>query len=148
MSDCRAIAILLGRYFDRELSEPKRRLVEDHLKQCIRCSAELQQIREIADAFQEGVSARQVSADMTQQIMGKAREQVGCAPKWDFLCLWKNWSSLMRFAAIGVATIACYVGIVAGSSSFPSTRSSTAETRWIGMTSQGPIIKAYMGTER
>jgi anti-sigma factor RsiW len=149
MPDCRTISILLGRFFDRELSDSKRRSVEDHLKQCSRCSAELQQIREIASAFREAMSAPQVPSDITQRIMAKAREQVGTAsPRWDLLYFWKNWPLSMRLAAIGVATIACYVGIAIGSSSLPSTRSATAEMRWIGMTSQEPIVKAYMGNKR
>jgi anti-sigma factor RsiW len=149
MSDCRTIHILLGRYFDRELLEPERRLVEAHLKQCSLCSAELQQIHEIDGAFRKGMSTPQVPSDMTQRIMEKARAQVGVTfPRWDFLRFWKNWSLSMRLAAIGVATIACYVGIAIGGSSLPTIRSATAEMRWIDMTSQAPIVKAYMGTER
>jgi anti-sigma factor RsiW len=149
MPDCRTIRIILGRYFDSELSDPERRLVEEHLKQCSRCSAEHQQICEIADAFRKEMPAPPAPSGITQRIMEKAREQVGVAfPVWDFFCFWKNWPLSMRFAAIGVATIACYIGIIIGSSSLPSTRSATVEMSWIGMTSQGPIVKAYMGTER
>jgi anti-sigma factor RsiW len=149
MSDCRTTKGLLGRYFDAELSNPERCSVEDHLKQCSRCSAELRQIREIAGAFQEEMAVPQVPSGMTQRIMEKAREQVGVSfPGQDFLCFWKSWSLSMRFAAISLATIACYVGIVIGSSPLPSTRSATAEMRWIGMTSQEPIVKAYMGNKQ
>jgi anti-sigma factor RsiW len=149
MPDCLTIHILLGRYFDRELSDPERQLVEDHLIQCRRCSAELQQIREIAGAFREGMPTPPVPSDMTQRIMDKVREHADVPlQRWELLCFWKNWSLSMRLAAIGVATIACYAGIAIGGSSPPSIRSATAEMKWIGMTSQGPIVKAYMGTER
>jgi anti-sigma factor RsiW len=149
MSNCRTIRILLGRYFDRELSDPERRLVEDHLKQCSRCSVELQQIRKIAGAFREGMAVPQVPSDMTQRIMAKAREQVGTTSSgWEFLYFWGKWSLSMRLAAIGVATIACYVGIVISSASLPSTRRAGDDMQWVGMTAQEPIITAYVGSGR
>jgi anti-sigma factor RsiW len=148
MSNCRAILNLLGRYFDGELSPVECRLIDDHLKQCSRCSADLQEIRKIAGIFQKGI-APPVPSDLTQRIMKKARTQVdGFLPRRTFLCFWRNWSVPMRLAAMGVAAAACYIGLAIGSSLQPSTRSTGAEMKWIGMTSQGPIVKAYMGSDQ
>ena len=148
MSDCRAIKDRLGRYFDRELSHSERRLIEDHLKQCDRCRADLQEIRYIAGIVREGMPVPPVPSGLSRRIMAEARAQVGNAPSaWSFLLFWKNWSFSMRLAAMGVAAAACYVGLAIGSSSQPSTRPTSAEMKWIGMTSQGPIVKAYMGRD-
>jgi anti-sigma factor RsiW len=148
MSDCRAIQNCLGRYFDGELSPVERRLVEDHLKQCNRCRADLQEIREIAGVFQEGI-APPVPSDLTQRIMGKARSLAnGALPGYSLLWCWKNWSFSMRFAALGVAAAACYIGIVIGSASLPSSRRAGDEMQWIGTTSRGPIVTAYVGSAR
>jgi anti-sigma factor RsiW len=149
MTECRAIQSRLGRYFDGELSHTERRLVEDHLKECGRCSANLQEICEIAGAFQKGMSTPPVPPDLTQGIMQEARKQVGCTPPVrSFLGFWKNWSFGVRFAAMGVAAAACYVGIVIGSASPSAVRRAGEEMKWIGMTSQGPIVKAYMGRDQ
>jgi anti-sigma factor RsiW len=148
MSDCRAIQNRLGRYFDGELSPVERRMVEDHLKQCSRCSVDLQEIREIAGVFQKGI-APPVPLDLTQRIMEKARTQIDAAlPVWSFPDFWKSWSFSMRFVAVGVASAACYIGIAIGSASLPATRRAGDEMKWIGMMSQGPIVKAYMGSDQ
>jgi anti-sigma factor RsiW len=147
MSDCHAIQDLLGRYFDGELPPGERHLIEEHLKQCGRCRQSLQEIRAIAGAFQEGMTVPPVPSALTRKIMAKARVQVDSAPaEWSPLWFWKNWSFSMRLAAMGVAVAACYVGLAISSSSQSSTRSTGAEMKWIGMTSQGPIVKAYMGS--
>jgi anti-sigma factor RsiW len=147
MSDCHAIQGRLGRYFDGELSPVEHRLVEDHLKHCGRCSQDLQEIRAIVEAFQEGMSVPPVPSDLNRRIMAKARVQAERVPSvWSFLWFWKSWSFSMRLAAMGVAAAACYVGLIIGDSSQPSTRSTGAEIKWIGMTSQGPIVKAYIGS--
>jgi anti-sigma factor RsiW len=149
MPNCRAIKNRLGRYFDEELSPVERRLIDDHLKQCSRCSADLQEIREIAGIFHEGATAPPVPPGLTQRIMRKARTQVDGVPAaWSFLGFWKNSSFSMRLAAMGVALAACYIGLAIGSSSQTSTRSTSAEMKWIGMTSQGPIVKAYIGRDQ
>jgi len=149
MSDCRAMKDRLGRYFDRELSHFERRLIEDHLKQCDRCSADLQEIRDIARIVQEGMPVSPVPSGLSRRIMAEARAQVGSAPSaWSFIWFWKNWSFSMRLAAMGVAAAACYVGLAISSSLQPSTQSIGAEMKWIGMTSQGPIVKAYMGSNQ
>jgi predicted anti-sigma-YlaC factor YlaD len=149
MQDCRAIRVSLGCYYDGELSEPERRLVRDHLKQCSQCRAELQQICEIAPAFQEGMQTPPTPSDLTRKIMEKAhRRTVGALSWWSCLLFWKNWSLPMRFAAAGVIAAACYIGIVVGSSSLPFDRSATSEMKWISMSTQGPIVKAYMGKDR
>jgi anti-sigma factor RsiW len=149
MPDCSAIKAGLGRYFDGELPPRERRLVEDHLKQCSRCSAELQELREIAGVFHQVMPTPPVPSDLTQRIMGTARAQVGSTARdWDFLGFWKNWSLSMRFAALAVAAAACYIGIVIGSSSLTSTRPASDEMKWIDMSSRGPIVTAYEGSAR
>lgn len=147
MLDCRAIQNRLGRYFDGELSPVERRLVENHLKQCTQCSADLQEIREIAGVFQEGIPALPVPSDLTQRIMEKARTHVDRAlPGSSLHWFWKNWSFSKRFAALGVAAAACYIGLLFGSASLPSTRRAGDEMQWIGITSRGPIVTAYVGS--
>ena len=149
MPDCRKTKNRLGRYFDEELPPSERRLVEEHLKQCRQCSEELQEMRAIAGELQEGMPVPPVPSGLSRRIMAEARAQVGCAPSaWSFLLFWKNWSFSMRLAAMGVAAAACYVGLAIGSSSQPSIRPTRAEMKWIGMTSQGPIVKAYMGRDQ
>jgi anti-sigma factor RsiW len=149
MSACRMIQNRLGRYFDGELLPVEHRLIEDHLKQCGRCSQTLQEIRAVAGAFQDAMPVPPVPPALNQRIMAKARAQADSAPSaWSFLWFWKNWSFSMRLAAMGVAAAACYVGLAIGASSPPSTRSTGAEMKWIGMTSQEPIIKAYMGSNQ
>ena len=149
MLDCRAIKDRLGRYFDGELSPVEHRLVEDHLQQCSRCSADLQEIRDIAGIVREGMPVPPVPSGLSRRIMAEARAQVGNAPSaWSFLLFWKNWSFSMRLAAMGVAAAACYIGLAISSGSQLSTQSTSAEMKWIGMTSQGPIVKAYMGSNQ
>jgi anti-sigma factor RsiW len=147
MPDCRAIKSKLGRYFDGELPPIERRSVEDHLKSCSRCRVELQEIREVADAFQEGISAPPVPSDLPQRIMEKARTRVGVVPAGgDLIWFWKNWSFSLRFAAVAVAAAACYIGIVIGSVLLPPARQASDEIKWVGITSQGPIVSAYIGS--
>jgi anti-sigma factor RsiW len=149
MSNCRAIQKLLGRYFDGELSPFERRMVEDHLRQCSQCRQSLQEIHAIAGAFQKAMPVPPVPSALNQKIMAETRAQVGSAPSaWLFLRFWKNWSFTMRLTAIGVVAVACYIGVVIGGSSLQSTRSAAAEMRWISMTAQVPIVKAYMGSNR
>jgi anti-sigma factor RsiW len=149
MPECQRIRNSLGRYFDGELSNTEGCLVEEHLKHCSQCSEELQQIHEIAGAFQEGMPVPPVPPNLIVRIMGEARAQIdGGLPGWSFLLFWRNWSFSMRLAALGVAAVACYVGLVISSGSLPSTRPAGAEMRWIGMTSQEPIVKAYLGRTR
>jgi anti-sigma factor RsiW len=148
MPDCRAIKALLGRYFDGELPPFEHRLVDDHLKECSRCSAELQELHEIAGAFHQETSGPPVPSDLTQRIMERARTQVGVAAReCNFLWFWKNWSLSMRFAAVAVAATACYIGIVIGSASLSAWRSGD-EMQWVGMTSREPIVTAYVGSTR
>jgi anti-sigma factor RsiW len=149
MPDCRAIKKKLGRYFDGELPPIEHQSVEDHLKRCSRCAVELQEIHEVAGAFQEGMSALPAPSDLAQRIVEKARARVGIAPAgWDLIWFWKNWSFSMRFAAVAVAAAACYIGIVIGSASLPSNRQASDEMKWVAMTTQGPIVSAYIGSAR
>ena len=149
MPECSAVKSRLGRYYDGELSPVECRRIEDHLKQCNRCSADLQEIREMAAVFQEGMPAPPVPSDLTQRIMEKARAQVDDAvPGWSVLWFWKNWSFSMRFAAVTVSAAACYIGLAIGSAPLPSTLSAGNEMQWVGMTSQEPIITAYVGSGR
>jgi anti-sigma factor RsiW len=148
MSKCSLIQNCLGRYFDGELSPVERRMVEDHLKECGQCNQNLQEIRVIAGAFQKGMPVPPVPSTLNLKIMAKARAQIDIAPSgWSFLRFWRNWSPTMRLAAISVAVIACYIGIVISGRLLPSARPATAEMGWISMTAQGPIVKAYMGTK-
>jgi hypothetical protein len=54
----------------------------------------------------------------------------------------------MRFAAAGVAAAAIYIGLAIGNASPPSPRSAGDEMQWIGLTSRGPIVTAYVGAKR
>lgn len=149
MPECREIKDRLGRYLDGELPPVERRLVENHLRKCSRCSSELQELRAIAGLFQESMHTPAVPPGLTQMVMKRAHAQIdGGLPIWNFLLFWRNWSFGMRLAALGVAAVACYVGLMIGSSSLPSTRSPGAELTWIRMTSQEPIARAYTGSNR
>jgi anti-sigma factor RsiW len=149
MPDCRAIQNRLGRYFDGELPPAERHLVEDHLRQCRRCSADLQEIRGISSAFRESAPTPPIPENLSLRIMENARKQVGSVPPArGFFWFWKNWSLSMRFAAVSVAAAACYIGIVIGSGSLQSRQQPNDEIRWIGMASGVPMIKAYAGSAR
>ena len=149
MPDCLAIKNRLGRYFDGELSPAECRLVEDHIKRCSRCSQDLQEIREIAGVFKEGVPALPTPSDLTRKIMERARLQVDdTLSRRGFWAPWKNWSFSMRLASVAVTAAACYLGLVIGSTSLASAPSAGDEMRWIGMTTRGPIITAYVGSDR
>jgi anti-sigma factor RsiW len=147
MSDCRAIQNSLGRYFDGELSPVEQCMAEDHIKQCGECSEILQEIRTIAGAL-KGMPVLPVPSTLNRKILAKARAQFNSPPSaWNSLWFWKHWSLAMRLAAISVAAIACYIAVVISDSSLPAAQSAAAEMRWISMTAQGPIVKAYMGTK-
>jgi predicted anti-sigma-YlaC factor YlaD len=149
MADCRIIRNRLGRYLDGELSEPERHTIEAHLKQCSRCKAVLQEMSDLSDLFKHGVPAPPIPSYLTGKIIAKAKEELdGNLPGWSFLLFWRNWSLSMRFAALGVATVACYIGLVIGNSSAPSTPRAGDEMKWIGMTSGEPIVTAYVGGAR
>jgi anti-sigma factor RsiW len=147
MPNCRAIQNRLGRYFDGELSLVERRLVANHLQQCGRCSQSLHAIREIAGVFPKTMQSAPVPSDLTLRIMEKARMQVGGALQGRrFFGFWENWSFSMRFAAVGVAAAACYIGIVIGSTSMPYAGRAGDEMQWVGMASPGSIANAYIGS--
>jgi len=144
--DCRQIKGRLGRYHDGELPPAERPLVEGHLQGCRRCSEELKEIREISSAFQDTLAALPVPEGLVQGIMARARIQTGgAAVAWDRLWFWRSWPFSMRFAAAGVAAAACYIGLVIGSASLPSSRLAGDEMRWLDMTSGGSIVTAYVG---
>jgi anti-sigma factor RsiW len=149
MTNCRSTKKQLGRYFDHELSPDESLLVEDHLKLCSRCNSEFQQIREIAGAFHDNLPVPPVPLHLTQRILEEAYASVmGRLSWWEPLPFWRNWSTSMRLAALGVAAIACYLGLVISGGLLPQTRPASAEMRGIGMTSQEPIVKAYLGSAR
>jgi anti-sigma factor RsiW len=149
MSDCRGISERLGRYFDGELTPSERRSVEDHLEQCSRCRASLQEIRDISGIFQEGMDAPPAPSDLTRRIMERAQAQIGeSLPGWSFLLFWRDWSLSMRFAALGVAAVACYVGIFIGSSSLTPAQRASDDMKWVDMSSREPIVSAYVGRAR
>jgi hypothetical protein len=81
--------------------------------------------------------------------MAQARAHAGgtCRVR-DLFRLWSDWSFSMRFAAVAISAAACYIGLVLGGASLPSSRSVGDETQWIGMTSREPIVTAYMGAVR
>jgi anti-sigma factor RsiW len=145
MLDCRGIRDSLGRYFDGELPAPERRKIEDHLKRCSQCRAALQEIKEIAAIFKKDMQVSSPPKNLTRMIMEKAQAEVESTfPGWSFLLFWRSWSLSMRFAALGVAVAACYIGIIIGSSSLTASN----EMKWVDMTSRGPIVTAYEGNAR
>jgi len=149
MFDCRQIKRRLGRYHDGELPPAERVLVERHLQNCRLCSQELEEIREVSGAFQRVVVIPPVPLALTQRIMAQARARAGGTSRVrDLARFWSDWSFSMRFAAVAISAAACYVGLVLGTASLPSSRSVGDETQWIGMTSREPIVAAYMGAVR
>jgi anti-sigma factor RsiW len=149
MSDCRGIKERLGRYFDAELTPSERRSVEDHLEQCSRCRAGLEEIREISGIFREGMDAPPAPLDLTRRIMGRAQAEIdGSLPGRSFLLFWRDWSLPMRFAALGVAAVACYIGMFISSSSLTSAQRPSDDMKWVDMSSREPIVSAYVGKTR
>jgi anti-sigma factor RsiW len=149
MPDCPTIKSCIGRYFDGELSPLERHLVEDHLKQCSLCREDLLEIGKIAGVIQKGIMIPAVPSGLSQKIMQRAAAQVdNPLSRQGFFWLWRSWSFPMRLASVAVTAAACYIGLVLGSASLPSTRSPGDEMRWISMTSRGPIITAYVGSAR
>lgn len=149
MFDCRETKTRLGRYFDGELPPAERLLVESHLQDCRLCSLELEEIRQFSMAFQGAIVTPEPPSAMAQRIMAQARAQEEAAfSARDLYRLWGNWPLSMRFAAVAVSVAACYIGLVIGSASLPSRRPAGDEMQWIGMTSRGPIVAAYVGAKR
>ena len=149
MFDCRQIKRRLGRYHDGELPPAERVLVERHLQGCQLCSQELEGIREVSRAFQRGLVIPPVPPALTHRIMAQAHAHAGRTSRArDLFRFWSDWSFSMRFAAVAISAAACYIGLVLGSASLPSSRSLGDETQWIGMTSRVPIVTAYMGSVR
>jgi anti-sigma factor RsiW len=149
MSDCRGIRRRLGRYIDGELTSSERRSVEDHLEQCSRCKASLEEIREISGIFQERLTVPPALPDLTRRIMEKAQSQIDSSVVgWSFLLFWRDWSLSMRFAALGVAAAACYIGICMGTASLAPARRTSDEMKWVDMSSREPIVSAYEGSAR
>jgi anti-sigma factor RsiW len=149
VSSCRTIKNRLGRYHDGELPPAERALVERHLQNCRTCSEELVEIRRVSEAFQQVLAAPPVPEGLVQNLMARARMPAGGAlSEWNQGWFWRGWSLSMRFAAAAVAAAACYIGLMIGSASLPSSRSAGDEMRWIGMTSRGPIVTAYVGANR
>ena len=149
MFDCRQIKSRLGRYHDGELPPAERLLVESHLQGCRLCSQELEDIREVSSAFQRTLVTPKVPVALALRISAQARAQAAAAfSAWDLLQFWRGWSFSMRFAAVAVSAAACYIGLVIGSASLPSSRSAGDEMQWIGLTSRGPIVAAYVGANR
>lgn len=149
MSSCRFSKNRLGRYHDGELSSVERLRVEQHLRDCRACSDELAEIRRFSGAFQQALATPAVPEGLVQRIMARAHMQIGGARvAWDALWLWRGWSLSMRFAAAGVAAAAIYIGLAIGNASPPSPRSAGDEMQWIGLTSRGPIVTAYVGAKR
>ena len=149
MSNCRAIKSRLGRYHDGELPPDERPLVESHLEVCRTCGEELAEIRRYSEALQQAIAVPPVPEGMVQRIMTRAHMQTGGERvPGNWLWSWRDWSLSMRFAAAGVAAAACYIGLVIGSASPPSSRSAIDEAQWIGLTSRGPIVTAYVGANR
>ncbi len=149
MFDCSQIKTRLGRYHDGELPPAERLLVESHLPGCRLCSQQLEEIRQFSTAFQRALVTPTVPVALAHRIMAQARVQAAAnSSAWDPLGFWRGWSFSMRFAAVAVSAAACYIGLVIGSASLPSSRSAGDEMQWIGMTSRGPIVAAYVGANR
>jgi anti-sigma factor RsiW len=149
MSDCHGISERLGRYFDGELTPSERRSVEDHIEQCGRCRASLEEIREISGTFREGMAVPPAPLDLTRRIMARAQTQIaGTPPRWRSLLFWRDWSLSLRLAALGVAAAACYIGIFIGSSAMAPAQRASDDMKWVDMSSRGPIVTAYEGSAR
>ena len=149
MFDCRQIKTRLGRYHDGELPPAESLLVESHLQGCRLCSQQLEAIRQFSTAFQRALVTPPVPVALAHGIMAQAHAQAAAtSPAWDLLSFWRGWSFSMRFAAVAVSAAACYLGLVIGSASLPSPGSAGDEMQWIGMTSRGPIVAAYVGAKR
>jgi anti-sigma factor RsiW len=147
--DCRQIKTRLGRYHDGELPHAERLLVESHLQGCRLCSQELEEIRQFSTAFQRALVTPTVPVAMAHRIMAQARAHAGGTSRpRDLFRFWSDWSFSMRFAAVAVSAAACYIGLVIGSALLPSSRSAGDEMQWIGLTSRGPIVTAYVGANR
>ena len=148
MSGCRQIKNRLGRYYDGELPLTECLLVKRHLQDCRLCSRELEEIRKLSMSFQRALVIPPVPEALAHRIMAQAREQAGgTLPAWGLFRFWRDWSLSMRFAAVAVSATACYIGLAIGSASLLS-RSAGDEMQWIGLTSRGPIVTAYVGENR
>jgi anti-sigma factor RsiW len=149
VSSCRPIKSRLGRYHDGELPPDKRLLVERHLEMCRACGEELAEIRRYTEAFQQALTLPPVPEGMVQRIMIRAQMQThGHDTAWEWLWFWRDWSLSLRVAAAGVAAAACFIGLVIGSASLPSSRPAGDEMEWVGLTSMGPLVTAYVEDNR
>ncbi len=149
MFDCRQTKTRLGRYHDGELPPAERLLVESHLQGCSLCSKELEEIRQFSTAFQGALVTPTVPVALAHRIMAQVHAQEKTTfSAWDLFRFWRDWPFSIRFAAVAVSVAACYIGLVIGRASLPSSRSAGDDLQWIGMTSRGPIVAAYVGAKR
>jgi len=149
MSGCRPFKNQLGRYHDGELSSAGCARMEQHLRTCRACSEELAEVRRVSEALWETLEPPPVPAALTAKIMARARRQpAGDRAAWGSFWFWRSWSLPVRFAAAGVAAAAIYIGLAIGSASLSFSRPSGDEMQWVRLTSQGPLVTAYVEDNR
>jgi anti-sigma factor RsiW len=149
VSSCKRIKTRLGRYHDGELPADERRLIERHLEVCRTCCEELAEIARYSDALEQALTVPPVPEGIVQRIMTRAHMQTSSERvRWNRLWFWRDWSLSMKFAAAGVAAVACFIGLVIGSASQQSLRSAGDEMRWVALTFRGPIVAAYVEATR
>jgi anti-sigma factor RsiW len=148
MLPCHKAQARLGRYHDGELPPDDSRELRAHLDICEACRRELESV-DALDAVLENVPVSPVPGDLVQNVMRAARAQEAdrdLIPVFDRF--WRGWTVLMRFAAVGSAAVACYIGLVAGVGSAPSPRPAVEGAEWLAASSAGPIVAAHMGGTR
>jgi len=119
--DCKTTSRRLGAYLDGELPHAGAAAVEEHLRQCPRCTAELAELRALSHALNglegaaapSGFAARVKQAALARQEVRRQPVMLYGAPRARAMN-----RVLMRVAACLVAVAGLWVGMSAGGSAF------------------------------
>jgi anti-sigma factor RsiW len=115
---CKRIVALLSPYVDDALSESHKRAVEQHLRACEACRAQLERIRQLGNLLDdlpipcvpEGFAARVMAEAKTRLPVTKSK-WVLLPVIWDPLRWFAEFSAPMRLATCATVLLACVVGL-------------------------------------
>lgn len=114
---CKEVFPHLNAYHDGELPEEHARLLERHLRVCVACRQELQQIRGMGKVL-DGIVVPPVPQEFATRVMTEARRRIIAArettpshpARWQPLGWIAALSAPMRAATFAIVFLACLLG--------------------------------------
>ncbi len=114
---CKKIVALLSPYVDDALSESHKCAVEQHLRACEACRAQLERIRQLGNLLDD-LPIPPVPEGFAARVMAEAKTRLPeTKPKWVPPVIWDplrwfvQFSAPMRLAACATVLLACVVGL-------------------------------------